>query len=425
MTAAKKIVLDVLAQAQDKFDLTDSRHQKRLLALANTLYCLTDVPTAYYHQLLLERDCPLEFRLAMKLVESKRYVLKLTRPISVGVVFAMWGEQNRLLPKSTENPNGEDSLRVKINQLNWITQGSVVDWHLYPVDDGCPYDSAGIAESVLESHPDKQKVTVLRLAEALPARVGPLLNLSNVDDSRKGGAIIYGCQQALNDKRDCVVYTDSDNSVHLGQLGLLLRPYIVDRAKVVLGNRKHPDSILIKQEERWGVGIKTLRHMQRMIGREIFRNNICDTQAAFKLYDRHVIADILANPTVYDFSFDTDWIFAAMKAEYLMETVPFAFIDSVAESASVIQGPMTTWYTLLSGLAKAAQARGIDHNHQMVAVFENYIHSHEDLEKIIDLLPPQLMEVDDDELGDPLLFPPSEIEQWLREVKQSPQALVS
>ncbi|MBY5944039.1 glycosyltransferase [Photobacterium rosenbergii] len=419
MTASEKIVQQALNNASDVFDLTESQHQKRLLQLANTLYCLTDITTNYYQQLASSESCPLEFRLAVKLVESKRYVLKLKRPLLVGVVFAMWGEHNRLNEKTSLNPNGEDSLRVKIEQLNWITQGSVVDWHLYPVDDGCPHNSAGIAEQILAEHPDKDKVSVLRLADELPVSEGPLQNLASADDSRKGGAIILGCQQAMADRVDCVMYTDADNSVHLGQLGLLLKPYVSEDAKVVLGNRKHPDSILVKQEERWGIGIKTLRHMQRMIGRAIFSNNIKDTQAAFKLYDREVIKYILAKPSVYDFSFDTDWIFAAMKGEFPMLTVPFAFIDSDAESASITQGPMTTWYTLLSGLATAAKARDIDHNHEMVRIFEEHIHSHKDLELIIDTLPEQLQDIKDSDIGDPLIFAPREIELWLMEQKQA------
>ncbi|PSW18151.1 glycosyltransferase [Photobacterium sanctipauli] len=425
MTASEKIVHTALNEASDYFDLTDSSHQKRLLALANTLYCLKDISNSYYQELLAKQQCPLEFRLAVKLVESRRYILKLTKPVTVGVVFAMWGEHNRLNEKNVTNPNGEDSLRVKINQLNWVTQGTVVDWHLYPVDDGCPHGSANIAEGILNDHPDKQKVTVLRLADALPAESGPLSNLASADDSRKGGAIIYGCDQAIKDGADCVMYTDADNSVHLGQLGLLLKPYVSDNAQVVLGNRKHQDSILVKQEERWGVGIKTLRHMQRMLGRAIFSNGIKDTQAAFKLYDKQVIKDILVAPSVYDFSFDTDWIFAAMKGDYDLQTVPFAFIDSAAESASIVQGPMTTWYTLLSGLVKAAQDRDVDHNIHMAAIFDEQIKSHKDLELIIDILPPALAEIDDQLLGDPLVFSPTELEAWLEEIKQADVATVS
>ena len=39
--------------------------------------------------------------------------------------------------------------------------------------------------------------------------------------------------------------------------------------RIVLGNRKHPDAVLVKEEARWGIGIALLRHIQRMIGQAI------------------------------------------------------------------------------------------------------------------------------------------------------------
>ncbi|GIC76838.1 glycosyltransferase [Moritella sp. F3] len=417
MKTSHELVQQVLLNSSNEFDLTEASHQKNLLNLANTLYCLRDIPTTYYQTLARESDCPLEFRLAIKLVESKRYLLTVSKPMVVGVVFAMWGEHHRLLQKSSDNPHGEDSLNVKINQLNWITNGTPVSWRLYPVDDGCPHGSASIASNILVDHPDRYTVSVLRLADVIPAATGPLKNLKHVDDSRKGGAIVYGCQRALAHDVDCVVYTDADNSVHLGQLGLLLKPFITENYEVILGNRKHADSILVKQEERWGVGIKTLRHMQRMIGQQIFSQGIKDTQAAFKLYSREVLIKIMASPTVYDFSFDTDWILAAMELETEIVTVPFAFIDSAAESASIVQGPMTTWFTLLDGLIKAVRVRNAVHNQEMAAVFEQQILSHEVLERIIDTLPQALADTPDSQLGDPNVMSPAEIEGWLKAVQ--------
>jgi len=417
MTTSKELIQNALLNSSQEFDLTAPSHQKNLLSLANTLYCLKDISTDYYQTLARENDCPLEFRLAIKLVESKRYLLTVSKPMTVGIVFAMWGEHNRLLQKNCDNPHGEDSLNVKINQLNWITNGTPVTWKLYPVDDGCPHGSASIASQILASHPDKANVSVLSLADAIPTDKGPLQNLKHVDDSRKGGAIVYGCERALANGVDCVVYTDADNSVHLGQLGLLLKPYLTENYQVVLGNRKHSDSILVKQEERWGVGIKTLRHMQRMIGQQIFSQGIKDTQAAFKLYSREVLVKIMASPTVYDFSFDTDWILAAMELKTDIVTVPFAFIDSAAESASIVQGPMTTWFTLLDGLIKAVRVRNATHSQEMAAVFEQQVSSHEVLEKIIDTLPLELKNTPDSELGDPDVMSPAEIEAWLKAVQ--------
>ncbi|WP_434763164.1 glycosyltransferase [Vibrio fortis] len=419
MDTSLSTAIELLNKSNEQFDLTEPQHQKSLLRLAERLLQLDKLSIQDLKDLSIQFNAPLEFQLAVKLVESRKETQSICQPLKIGVVFAMWGEHNRLNPKSASNPNGEDSLRTKVEQLKWVTEGTNVDWTLYAVDDGCPHGSADIAQSIKETYDagTNAKVKVLRLAEALPVSEGALRNLKSADDSRKGGAIILGCEQSLEDGVDAVLYTDADNSVHLGQLGLALAPYSRDGKQVVLGNRKHADSILVKQEERWGVGIKTLRHMQRMIGAQIFDSGIKDTQAAFKLYGRGILEKILENPTVFDFSFDTDWIFAAMEFNQPIITVPFAFIDSAAESASVAQGPMTTWYVLLDGLVKAAKARGSSYSEEMADVFTREITSHEDLELIIDVLPPELAAAGDSDLGNPKVMSPQSVKHWISSAK--------
>ncbi|MBW3695785.1 glycosyltransferase [Vibrio sp. T187] len=419
MNQDKSKVVELLSSSNEHFDLTDNAHQEKLYLLADKLLALKGIETAELKELASEPSTPLEFSLAVKLVESKRNLLKLKKACDIAVVFAMWGEQNRLRPKSSANLNGEDSLRAKVRQLNWVTEGTLVNWRLYPVDDGCPNQSADVAREMAATLPDDQlqNICVLELTQAIPTDIGPLKNLAHADDSRKGGAIILGCEEALQQGADAVVYTDADNSVHLGQLGLLVTPFVEDNQQVVLGNRKHKDSILVKQEERWGVGIKTLRHMQRMIGAQIFDQGIKDTQAAFKLYGREVLKEILRKPTVYDFSFDTDWIFAAMEINQPITTVPFAFIDSAAESASVVQGPMTTWYVLLDGLVKSAKARKAEYSEEMAEVFTTQIKSHRDLELIIDAVPPELALANDHELGKSDVMSPQSVNNWIMTAK--------
>ncbi len=419
MDTSVSLVIDLIKNSSDDFDLTSNTHQTHLLYLAEQLLELEHIPLEQLKELCRTYEAPLEFKLALKLVESKRYVNSIKTPVSIGVVFAMWGEQNRLQEKSKSNPNGEDSLRTKIRQLQWVTAGSLVKWQLFCVDDGCPYDSAHIAKRIanLQTPEESSLVHILQLSTAIPTHTGPLKDLQNVDDSRKGGAIVLGCETALRNGADAVVYTDADNSVHLGQIGLLLKPFIEQNKQVVLGNRKHPDSVLVKQEERWGVGIKTLRHMQRMIGAQIFEQGIKDTQAAFKLYGRVVLEKILEKPTVYDFSFDTDWIFAAMELNQPITTTPFAFIDSAAESASVVQGSMTTWYVLLDGLVKAAKARNASYSKEMADVFVSEIDSHRDLELIIDVLPPELAAATDKDLGNPKTMSPQAVRNWIISAK--------
>lgn len=412
------IPVNLIQNAKTRFDLTEPADQESLYALTEALLALPDLSQAELQDAARTGDAPIEFKIAAKLVESRRYLTTIDHPLKVAVVFAMWGEQNRLHPKSEDNPNGEDSLRVKLAQLDWAAQGTPIDWTLYAVDDGCPYDSGHIAARIAADHPLGDRVNVLFLTDALPADAGPLARLPSADDSRKGGAIIYGVMQAIEDGADVVVYTDADNSVHLGQLGLLLRPYLDDGMRVVLGNRKHPDAVLVKVEGRWGVGIKVLRHMQRMVGQAIFSRNIRDTQAAFKLYERDILSQIVADPTVYDFSFDTDWILAVIAMDEPFAKVPFAFIDSAAESASITQGPMTTWETLLKGLVKAVRKRGVEYNEEMARVLDEEIHSSTDLDILINHLPPNLEDATDAQLGDPAVMSPQAMQAWIQERKR-------
>ena len=407
----------LVSQAKTQFDLTEAEHQRSLYCLADSLLDMPDLSLSALKELTLHDDIPLEFKIAAKLVESKLIVHKIQQAVHIGIVFAMWGEQNRLQPKTEDNPHGEDALRVKLDQLAWITQGSPLSWTLYAVDDGCPHHSGRIAADIAADHALADSVKVLFLKDAIPAGQGGLSRLNSVDDSRKGGAVILGAMRALADGADAMIYTDADNSVHLGQVGLLLGPWLNQQIPVVLGNRKHPEAVLVKQEARWGIGIKVLRHIQRMIGQAIFSRNILDTQAAFKLYDKEVLQQIISDPTVYDFSFDTDWILAVLAMDRAFARVPFAFIDSAAESASITQGPMTTWEILLKGLTKAVRKHQMPHNEDMARVLDEEIHSSKDLDLLINHLPDELQNASDSVLGDPAVMPPAALQAWVKMIK--------
>jgi len=411
------IAAELIQNARTEFDLTEPAHQESLYTLAETLLSLPGSDMTGLRGIARNPDTPIEFRIAAKLVESRLYMDTVDTPLKIAVVFAMWGEHNRLHPRSVDNPNGEDSLRIKLEQMDWATDNTAVEWTIYAVDDGCPRESGRIAADIAKSHPLGDHVRVLYLADALPTETGPLHNLATANDSRKGGAIIHGCMQAIKDGADAIIYTDADNSVHLGQIGLLLRPYLEENLQVVLGNRKHPDAVLVKVEGRWGIGIKVLRHMQRMVGKAIFARDIRDTQAAFKLYGRDILAGIIAEPTVFDFSFDTDWILAVIAKQEAFDKVPFAFIDSAAESASITQGPMTTWEMLLKGLVKAVRKRGVDYDQDMARVLDEEIHSSADLDLLIKHLPPELEGASDKQLGDPAVMTPAALQVWIQHRK--------
>ena len=175
----------LISQSSDNFDLTEAGHQASLMDLTEKILALSAEKIDTLAPPVNAIDYPLEFKIALLLAKSRKNILTNDKPVKIGVVFAMWGEQNRLLTKSDNNPNGEDSLITKINQLEWACAGTTIDWHLYAVDDGCPYGSGELAESIIKNHLMQDKVTVLYLEQALPAQSGPLKKLRSADDSRK------------------------------------------------------------------------------------------------------------------------------------------------------------------------------------------------------------------------------------------------
>ncbi|PIQ88171.1 MAG: hypothetical protein COV73_00265, partial [Candidatus Omnitrophica bacterium CG11_big_fil_rev_8_21_14_0_20_43_6] len=54
---------------------------------------------------------------ARELLESLKYIEQLDEPVELVIVVPMCNEKRRLLPKSAENPFGEDALRKKVEQF--------------------------------------------------------------------------------------------------------------------------------------------------------------------------------------------------------------------------------------------------------------------------------------------------------------------
>ena len=72
-----------------------------------------------------------------------------------------------------EHPHGEDVVRVKARQLDWLTDGTGVTWSVVAVDDGCPDtpSSAEVMRRIVASEgyaaEGHRGITVLRLADLI------------------------------------------------------------------------------------------------------------------------------------------------------------------------------------------------------------------------------------------------------------------
>lgn len=301
-------------------------------------------------QLIESGESQMALNLAIKLARSKVVVNQIKKPMRVSVTFAMYKENNRILPTS-EHPNGENFLMVKLHQLKWLfADNPNIDWELFPVDDGCPEGSGKIAQDILDKNNVKGNATVLFLDDAIKNKLSIVKSLKSTNDSQKGGSIEYGMWFAAQkpcDYNHVIVYTDADLSTHLGQTGLLLQPLLDGDKNTAIGSRRERNSVVIKKGVRNTRGKLFIYLWKRMLPE---LNFLVDTQCGFKAFKRDTLKAIINDLIETKFAFDIELL---LKAELLQKEsiakVGIAWIDSEAESTTTDIQP---YLAMLQSIAK-------------------------------------------------------------------------
>src|SRR3984885_12648592 len=181
-------------------DLTDSDQNQAVLDAASAL-----VEGRATAESVAGSHGPAGAAEASAAARSRRRLAELTGPIHLSVGGAMYGETGRMGPRA-EHPHGEDFVRAKVRQLDWLTGGLPgVTWSIIAVDDGdqCRPSSADLMTDIaLAARPPADghsSVTVLRLAEVIGAgtSTSPAFDrLTSTEQSRKGGSILAGLAAA-------------------------------------------------------------------------------------------------------------------------------------------------------------------------------------------------------------------------------------
>jgi hypothetical protein len=278
-------------------------------------------------------DVPVAARLALKLAASRAAVREFREPTHLSVLFAVYREHTRIR-RPEEHPHGEDFLRRKLDQLEWLFELTPRhSWDLTVVDDGCPEGSGLMAQEVLNEFPDVE-ARVLFLDEAIRTRLPIVAGLESTHDSRKGGSIRYGMWDAAgHDRPDHVVlFTDADLSTHLAQAGLLLDPIIREHQAVAIGSRRHPSSVVLKEGARDNRGKLFIYLWKRLVPQ---LRGITDTQCGFKAFRADAMRAWIEEVTENGFAFDIEFLLRAERtAPGSISTVPLAWIDSDAASTT-------------------------------------------------------------------------------------------
>ena len=308
---------------------------------------------------------------AMAAARSRRRLGELSGPVHLTVVWAMYGETGRIVPR-TVHPHGEDFVRAKVAQLDWLTDGlPSVTWSIIACDDGCPDrpSSADLMTEIAaaEGYPSEghRSVTVLRLADLIGGGtpISPAFGrLTSTDQSRKGGSILAGLAAAVRTGpawaggagRHVVCYTDADLSANLAQLGSLAAPVVAgDHVAGALGQRYGIDgAVLVRADgpvtEPHSTGDKPdkiiilFRHFVRALLIPSLAH-VLDTQAGFKAFDGAALGPAIAQMASFNETFDVELLIhlAQHYGPRALAVEPIVFTEDFAATnfPSVEPGP--------------------------------------------------------------------------------------
>jgi len=358
-------------------DLTQKEEHERYMKLA-TLFYKKELDNLR----AIEKDCsatqadafkyPTMFHIALKNAISKK-LFEAMPPIHCTVVFALYKENNRILPKGDEegksHKNGEDFIRRKHTQMTWLFENKKdSSWCMLGCDDGCPLDSAGLGEGIAKEM-GYTNVKFIRLKEAIKSGAAKEAGLDEeklkseawdeedklIKASQKAGAILYGLKVASDEKVDdgkkhIIVYTDSDLSTDLALCGLNFDTIINEKVECSVSQRfGQANSVncgkLMTAEEGGGIapGMPnesrihlTLRHKLRMNLLPPLVP-ITDTNCGHKALTPETAIATVSKVKDYKGSFDIDWLMcvgvcAKAAGKEAIKTTAIPWVNSVGES---------------------------------------------------------------------------------------------
>jgi hypothetical protein len=278
---------------------------------------------------------PVAARVVVKLARSKWALSRRPGAVHLSVVVPLYGEHERIL-RPSEHTLGEGFLDRKIRQLDWLCAGRPDQtWDLLLVDDGCPFESGRVAESILAERHAGKPARVIYLEEAIRSGHALLSGLTSSGQSQKGGAVHLGLWESAHGPgakqgEQIIAFTDADLSTHLGQLGLLVEA--LDRRGTVIaaGTRRATTSAVVKPPSRSARG-RLFIYLWKKLLPEL--GYLDDTQCGFKAMRAEHVGPIVAAAAERGFAFDLELL---LRSELLcrrsITPVPIAWIDSEASS---------------------------------------------------------------------------------------------
>ncbi len=161
----------------------------------------------------------------------------------------------------------------------------------------------------------------------------------------KGGALREGFAHTTH---DLVVFLDSDLDLHPRQLGTFATVMQDTGADVVIGSKRHPDSVL-----QYPVHRRVISAVYFLLVRVLFRLPLHDTQTGLKLFRRAVLARVFPQMLIKKFAFDLELLLLAHRAGYAIAEAPVVieFNEPIAaglQTAFRWEHIWTTWWDTMA-----------------------------------------------------------------------------
>lgn len=138
--------------------------------------------------------------------------------------------------------------------------------------------------------------------------------LRNSTNLGKGSALREGFKLSEGER---VVFIDADLDLHPSQLQLFFDYMERERADVVIGSKRHPDSKLFYPVHR-----KIVSAVYFFLVKLLFRLPIHDTQTGLKLFRREVLEKVFPHMLVKKFAFDLELLVLAHKYGFSIAEAP-------------------------------------------------------------------------------------------------------
>jgi len=180
----------------------------------------------------------------------------------------------------------------------------------------------------------------LELAREIAKSYGNIIVKQNRVNHGKGRALKFGFRFATG---NFVVFLDADMDLHPAQISAFFDIMELDKADVVIGSKRHPNSVLNYPLQR-----KVISSFYFFLVKLLFGLPIRDTQTGLKLFKYEVLERVFPKILVKHFAFDLEILVNAHHLGYKIAEAPVVLESQRPMGRIGFKAIYTTWIDTLA-----------------------------------------------------------------------------